>query len=553
MPTCSVCSTRYTLLPGEEALHGKINATFETGPFPLPALCANCRLQRKMVWRNERHLYHRACDKSGKMILSVYPEKTPFPVYERAAWWGDDWDALEYGKSMEFTRPFFEQVGELMKAVPRSALNSINIENCDYCNFAFDTRNCYLSHLSYNSEGLLYCYWMLDCRDCVDCSFCLKTERCIDCTDCNHAYGCRSCVLSHTCSDSAFLYDCRGCNECLGCVGLRKKSHCIFNEQLTKEEYRRRLAEVDLQNLAHVSMVRGRVAELRRVHPHLYSVQDKTENCTGDYIFESKDCAHCFQIYRSRDCMYVQDAETNDALHCYHPGWSDFIYESYSPVRQRSTAFTVQCWDGSDLFYSDNCQHCHHCIGCVSLRHKQYCILNRQHTKEEYVKLLPKIIDHLKTTREWGGFFPMSLSPFAYNETMAQQEFPLTEADASKRGLRWAHESQSTTGKETVAAEKIPTSIKDVPDEITKEILACTQCKRNYKIIPQELAIEREMTFPLPRLCPECRYRERLKHRNPRRLWKRSCGKCGREIETTYSPKRSEQIFCENCYLKSVY
>ena len=35
------------------------------------------------------------------------------------------------------------------------------------------------------------------------------------------------------------------------------------------------------------------------------------------------------------------------------------------------------------------------CFGCVSIRNKKYCILNKQYTKEEYEELLPKIIAHM--------------------------------------------------------------------------------------------------------------------------------------------------------------
>lgn len=41
--------------------------------------------------------------------------------------------------------------------------------------------------------------------------------------------------------------------------------------------------------------------------------------------------------------------------------------------------------------------------------------------------------------------------------------------------------------------------------------------------------------------------------RNPRKLWKRQCGKCGKEIQTTYSPERPETVYCEGCYLSVVY
>ncbi len=550
--TCATCGDSYTISPGEQTLHAKIMQSFETGAFPLAQLCHDCRLQRKMVWRNERHLYRRTCDACRTDMLSVYPAGAQFPVYERSCWWGDGWDALEYGRDYDFSTPFFDQFAALLGKVPRQALNISNSENCDYCNFAFDSRNSYLSQCLYNSESLLYCYWLLDCKDCIDCSYCFQTQRCVDCTDCNHAYNCYACNLSHNCRDCAFLYDCRGCSDCIGCVGLRRKSYCIFNEQLTKGEYLRRKKELDIENAHHVRLVEDQLKAMRAKHPHLYSIQDKTEDCTGDYLFESKDCVNCFQLYRSQDCINVQDAESRDALDCYHPGWSELTYETYSSVTARACAFTIQCWTGDDMFYSDNCHSCSHCFGCISLRHKKYCILNTQYSENEYLALLPKIRAHMESTGEWGLFFPETLSPFPYNESMAHQDYPLTPKEVRKRGWRWEEETPSTTGKETVGWDAVPTRTADVQDAITKEILSCTRCRKNYKIIPQELAFCREASLPLPRLCPDCRFRARLALRNPRKLWDRSCAKCDANIQTTYAPDRPEIIYCEKCYVEAM-
>ena len=46
-----------------------------------------------------------------------------------------------------------------------------------------------------------------------------------------------------SCTDSWFLQDCIGCTSCFGCTGLRSKSYCIFNEQYTKEEYKKKLGQ----------------------------------------------------------------------------------------------------------------------------------------------------------------------------------------------------------------------------------------------------------------------------------------------------------------------
>ncbi len=82
------------------------------------------------------------------------------------------------------------------------------------------------------------------------------------------------------------------------------------------------------------------------------------------------------------------------------------------------------------------------------------------------------------------------------------------------------------------------------------------------------------MNLPLPRLCQNCRHYQRLKQRNPLKLWKRKCmceelsstngiykntirhfhdsDFCPNEFQTTYSPTRPEIVYCENCYLQEV-
>ncbi|MBI5411950.1 hypothetical protein HZA43_02100 [Candidatus Peregrinibacteria bacterium] len=550
---CVQCSTGFTITPEEIRLRERIASTFETGPVPSPTLCPDCRMQRRMARRNERTLYRRSCDKSGKKIISVYPEGTPFPVYERSAWWSDAWDPLSYGRDFNFNRLFFEQFEELQKVVPRPALSATNSENSDYCNFVFDSRNCYLSHNSYYCDSLLYCYWSMNTKDCIDCNYCFKCERCFECSDCNHSYNCNHSILSHNCSDSAYLYDCRGCSYCFGCVGLRQKSYYIFNQQLTKEEYEIRIKQFDLNNLRHAKAVEERMEALEIKHPHLYSIQEKTEECTGDYIFESKNCQSCFQIYRSQDCMYVQDAETKDALDCYHPGWNQATYECYSPVRQTSTAFCSLCWDGSDNFYSDNCHSCSYCFGCIGLRHKKYCILNKQYSKEKYKRTMARIVARMKETKEWGEFFPVTLSPFAYNESMAQEYYPLSKTEVQKRGWAWRDPAPFTPGNSSISWDKIPQAIQEVPDTILNEVLSCTVCKKSYKIIQQEFQFYRQNQVAIPRECPECRYKRRAALHNARKLYSRACAKCSSQIQTTYSTDRPEIVYCEHCYLKTVY
>jgi Zn ribbon nucleic-acid-binding protein len=59
-------------------------------------LCPECRQQRRLSFRNERNLYKRDCDATGKSIISIYSPDKPYKVYNQDFWWSDNWDAMDY-------------------------------------------------------------------------------------------------------------------------------------------------------------------------------------------------------------------------------------------------------------------------------------------------------------------------------------------------------------------------------------------------------------------------------------------------------------------------
>ena len=189
--------------------------------------------------------------------------------------------------------------------------------------------------------------------------------------------------------------------------------------------------------------------------------------------------------------------------------------------------------------------HCSDCFGCIGLKKGQYCILNKQYTKEEYEALVPQIIEHMKKTGEWGEFFPIYVSPFGYNETLAQEYFPLTKEACLSKKYSW-QDSEEQEG--TSFSYSVPVGIDDVTEDILKQTLTCSVSKKSYRIVKAELDFYRKMKLPLPRLHPDERYRNRIALRNPRQLWDRTCAECSQDIHTTYSPDRPEKILCEACY-----
>lgn len=62
--TCKHCSANFDITDKDLEFYDNISPIFAgvKYPVPSPTLCGDCRLQRKMPWRNERKLYKRECD-----------------------------------------------------------------------------------------------------------------------------------------------------------------------------------------------------------------------------------------------------------------------------------------------------------------------------------------------------------------------------------------------------------------------------------------------------------------------------------------------------------
>ncbi len=564
--SCKNCQTQFAIEPDDFAFYEKIAV-------PPPTHCPECRLIRRLLVRNERSLYKEQCSLCGVSTFSVYAPGHPFPTYCGACWFSDTWDPLSYGREYDPSKPFFEQFRELMQVAPRQAINQTNVQNAAYTNYALNVKNCYLSYsVLYESEDVYYTKNVEHSRSIFDCFGVAESEQCYNVIEGFKNYNCAFLFYSHDCIDSSFLYDCVNCRNCFLSVGLRNREYCILNEQYTKEEYVKKMQEYDRGSFQNSESYLRKLDELRLSKPHRYARLILSKNTTGD---DGKNASNCQRIFSSSNLENVKDAyrcigarESRDIT---NGGAFEYVYEfSNRGAEGSSRVFfcSTIVAKSFDLYYSDSCTTSSYLFGCVGLRSKKYCILNKQYDEKGYEELREKITADMTRRGEYGEFFPHELSPFAYNETIAQEYFTLTKEQALAKGYRWK-DAEMRKHVVTMQAASLPDHIRDVKDSILHETIACEhnqscthQCTQAFKVIPQELEYYRRKNLPLPHLCPNCRHYQRLSYRNPLKLWHRRCmctlshphhtEACPNEFETSYAPDRPEIVYCEQCYQQEV-
>jgi len=525
-------------------------------PLPPPKLCPDCREQRRCAQGNQINLYERKCDLTGAPVISHFHPESPFKVYRQEDWFSDRWDPLQYGRDFDFSQPFFPQWYALSLEVPRPSLQTAfhSDENAAYTNYAGRNKNCYLIFDSDENRDCYYSYSIQHSENCMECYRVKNCELCYECIDSVACYSCAYLQDCDNCSDSVFLRNCIGCKHCLMCSNLRNKEYYIENKPVSKKEFE--TIRAMLTSSSRLMTARGHFEKLRLQYPQKYMHGVLNENVSGDYLTHCKnayrsydcndlwDCRYCFQAFMGlKNCMDTQEC-----------GEAEKVYESaFVGYNGHTILFSSHTLgDASNILYSLCCPHSSHLFGCAGVMHRKYCIFNKQYSKEEYETLVLKIITHMQNTGEWGEYFPIQFSSFAYNETLAQDHYPLTREEVLKNGWKWfdvPDQRSQYMGPEVT----LPDDIADADDAITSKILLCEVTRKPYKIIPQELKLYHQLRLPLPRKSFFRRHKERMKLRNPRRLWSRVCAKCSKEIETTYAPERPEIVYCDECYLASVY
>lgn len=576
---CQNCKQDFTIEPDDFSFYEKIKV-------PPPTFCPECRFVRRMLWRNEWHLFRKKDFNTGEFIFSSFPEESPVRIYDRDYWYSDAWEPMDFGFNYDFSRNFFEQFKDLMYTIPLPSHSMFNIINCNFCMNANDIKGCYFVRGASWTEDSAYLVWDRASKQCFDSHMT---------NACELSYGnlnttsCYKTFFSVDCENSTNIFlckDCIGCNDCFGSIGLRNQSYCIFNQPYSKEEYEKKINEFNLMTETGLTEAKEKVYIHWLKYPTKYMHSRQNVNVSGDYIYESKNSLNCYRLRGGENCKFVQNILSSPVKDSYdYSNYGDnteLVYESVVVGSGISNVkFSTQCFPNlKDSAYCYYCSNSSDLFGCVGLRNKQYCIFNKQYTKEEYFEMVEKIKKHMdempyvdKKGRvyKYGEFFPMELSPFTYNVTGAYDLSYVSEAKAKEFGYN-SYLITKNDYKISLKNINIPDSIEDINIDVLDEVIECAhkgncnqECTNAFRIIESEFTFYKRMNIPLPRLCPNCRHYERLKYRNSMYLYKRACmcdkvnhhnhegENCEVEFETSYAPDRPEIVYCEKCYQNEVY
>lgn len=313
---------------------------------------------------------------------------------------------------------FFKEFQKLRDKAPRLALRVTHCENAEFTNYSHENRNCYLIFGAAKCEDCYYGVTVIDCRDCVDVHTVHGCELCYECVDCEYCYNSNFLQDCKNVRDSWLCFDCIGCKNCFGCVSQRNKKYMIFNQQLSKEEYGKKLkTHLTLDGLKKAKEL---FEDLSRRMPRVFSRQINCENVTGDYLVNAKNCIACYDAKEVEDGMYLdRPIIAKDCVDCSNLyDHCELDYMVMSAIRSVNCNFCFLIDFCHDCEYCINCFNSHHLFGCVSRNHAEYEILNEKYSPDAWFKKMREIKEQMKKDGAYGKMFD---SDFPYEDSIVTE------------------------------------------------------------------------------------------------------------------------------------
>ncbi|MDD5770580.1 MAG: hypothetical protein PHE25_06420, partial [Candidatus Gracilibacteria bacterium] len=409
---CKYCNDEFPLYDLEKNLLDKHG-------FCYPDFCPTCRFRMLYSYINDKHLYHRIDDLSGKNIISNITPEFDSQVYK-----AEDYKKMildDYG--LKFAKDIGEDIFSDFKKIyinfPKpSKLIYPELENSEYSSHAGRSKNIYMSFCVfveceniYNSFAILF-----NCKN-IFSSYNVSYSSNIyysgiikesyDISFSHNIFGCRELI---------FCRNMQGSQDCIFCCNQVNSKYKIFNKKYSKEDYikiKTHILKNFSNNIGFQILERKFESFLKEnlINPSLQIIN--SEKINGERVQNSKNSINIHSSYNSiEDSLNVMESGGGKyLLNSVESGLRENIIGSCSTGDSSQIYFcfasVAKC---KNIYYCIDSEFCEECMFCIGLKNKKYCILNKNYEKEEYFKLKEKIIGKLKNNGEWGKFLGFDIS-----------------------------------------------------------------------------------------------------------------------------------------------
>ncbi len=527
---------------------------------PAPNYCPTCRRMRRFTHLGYSQLFKRECNAPNhdESMISIFAKECPFEVYDYKYFISDDFDVFSFGIDFKLDTSPMGQLIEFRRKFPMpSFLNrDPSSINSDYSNGGRNLKNGYYVMACYGVEDAWYSVMLKDSRNIMDSFSVGDSEFVYEGVDSDHLYKTAFIYFSKNCTDSNFLFDCKNCTNCFGCVNLRNSKYCLYNEQLTKEEYENFINSISPFSRDIITKSKEKFWQLVKSFPLNASRIIVSNNVSGVKIGNSRNLFDVTEGDNSENIRHADGAlshqDSMDFL--YSGGHSSLLYMCTNIGSQSSRVkFSISskfCTDCEFVFNSKNLNNCFMCFG---LQNKSYCILNKQYTEEEYFKIIDSIKTNMLENGEYSDGPGLEFSAQAYNFSIGQILYPLTKEEIKKIGGYIAKEPETNIDNmETLEIHQLPETITEVTDDILDKAIICEITGRPFRITSSELIFLRRLGIPLPTVHPSVRMETRWKISPVGKKYQAVCKKCDKDMESVFNPKDSYVLYCEKCYQQEV-
>lgn len=163
--------------------------------------------------------------------------------------------------------------------------------------------------------------------------------------------------------------------------------------------------------------------KLKLLNPHPLPFVIESENSEyGDYLAYCKNAYFSFDTSYSENIVYIFDS--HKANYCCDGDYvveSENCYDSVDVFKSYDCAFINYCARLYDSYFCFDCNDSNNLFGCVYLNFKQYCIFNKQYTKEVYAQKVKELLkkpveENFNDMKKLLPIFPVTTSHVSHAE-----------------------------------------------------------------------------------------------------------------------------------------